>query len=760
MIADLAPAEVAWLQTFFGAPNGLDWDEIEQRTAPSALIDLILPWLHIISSGGSQAAIVLPFVRAGEIVGWYATTRGSTGALELKKELMGWLGSTYVDHFEATPGDSRDPMASSLRQRYGGIVYRFSSAAGTTTARMADRLSAFARLVRRRPLTNRTPIRPVGAIRSDFERALLVQDAERAETLIAELRGTGRLNEENLRYLDVRLKAGLGLWRQIARDHWLVKTLSDLPVPVQILADLIEALYRTYLEDLETAGDTSALLDAFKQHLGTPYPRLFATRRGIRTPRVIKAFLLFERVLDRPNQAFLTDLVSLLPTDDPGHALFAALAAPVPAPGPSPSLEAPVSVSEEDEAEAAFDDGQYDRAFTLYHDLPLSKRSVQRLLFCALFVETSDARQSLLSKIDQADPVFLATLTDQVRKKIDDLREVSRGTASEEDKHGIVDSWLGWAEGLAAGRNISAFARSLHNALTWDVAQITRDAATSSRFSGLLGGLSGEAAEVARRAVPAIFNAVFPDRLQSNEALRPIAILLFDLIALDETLTSTDLELLQLLVGQLLTIGVSPTDYGNLVSGLEDVQQRIGSYAHLAWSLDICEALAIAPAPGDRAREARQQFFLLLVGQAQPFAHRLERADVLPFVLLSRDFGLDPEVLGAITLPSPAGEDIETPDLSGKLIAIYTLAEAAARRAKAALMEMFPGVRVETNADTVATARLTSLAKAADIFVFAWKSSSHQAYYCVKDAMGAREPVMVAGKGTASLLRAVLDSVR
>jgi hypothetical protein len=760
MIADLAPSEVAWLKVFFGAPNGLEWDSIEQRTAPQALIDHILPWLQLVSSGSPLMPIVLPFVRSGEIVGWYATARGPAGAFELKKELMGWLGPTYLDYIEAMSGDSPDPMAAAMRQRYDGIVYRFSGATGTTTARMADRLTTFANLARRRPLTNSMPVRPVGAIRSDFERALLVRDAERAETLIAELRGTGRLNEENLRYLDVRLKAGLGLWPQIARDHWLVKTLSDLPMPVQILADIIEALYRTYLEDLETAGDAPALLDAFKQHLGTSYPRLFATRRGIRTPRVIKAFLLFERLLHPPNDAILTDLASLLSTDDPGYMLFAGLAAPIPALTPSPVLEEPVSASDEDEAEEAFDDGQYDRAFALYHDLPLSKRSVQRLLACVLFIDTNDARQSLLVGIDEADPAFVATLAGPVRKKIDDLRGLSQRNANDETKKAVVDSWFDWAECLAAGRDVGALARFLNNALTWDIAQITRDEAVSSRFAGLLGGLSGEAAEAARRAVPAIFNAVFPDRAQSNEAARPIAILLFDLIALDDTLTPTDLELLQLLVGQLLTIGVSPTDYGNLVSGLEDVQQRMGSYAHLAWSLDICEALAIAPAPGDAARVARRQFFLLLVGQAQSFAHRLERQDVLLFTLLCTDYGLDPEVLGAITLPKQTKVEVESHDLSGKMIAIYTLVEAAASRARAALIEMFPGVRVETNADTVATARLTSLAKAADIFVFAWKSSSHQAYYCVKDAMGTREPVMVAGKGTASLLRAVLDKLR
>ena len=71
---------------------------------------------------------------------------------------------------------------------------------------------------------------------------------------------------------------------------------------------------------------------------------------------------------------------------------------------------------------------------------------------------------------------------------------------------------------------------------------------------------------------------------------------------------------------------------------------------------------------------------------------------------------------------------------------------------------MYPGCRAEVNSDLVCTAQLTSLANAADLFVFAWKNSSHQAFYCVKDAMAPREPVWAAGKGTASILRAVADS--
>ena len=109
----------------------------------------------------------------------------------------------------------------------------------------------------------------------------------RATELIAELRATGRLNEENLRYLDVRMQAGLGYWPQIARNHWLIATLSDLAMPPQTLADLVEALYRTFVEPLEAEVDQDEFLRAFEENIARPYPRLFASRRGIRAPRVV-----------------------------------------------------------------------------------------------------------------------------------------------------------------------------------------------------------------------------------------------------------------------------------------------------------------------------------------------------------------------------------------------------------------------------------------------------------------------------------------
>jgi hypothetical protein len=258
--------------------------------------------------------------------------------------------------------------------------------------------------------------------------------------------------------------------------------------------------------------------------------------------------------------------------------------------------------------------------------------------------------------------------------------------------------------------------------------------------------------------ISTLINSFFPLGATVSPALRPIAGILFFLIAMDDPLSNTDLEVLAQLLGHRLALGIASGEYVSMAEDLVDVQGRVSSYDTLPWSLDVCEALALAPASSDEAREARLRFFMKVLGQTQAFAHRLKPSDLESLELLLRDFEVDEATIRWLRVAQ--GERAlkeETPDLSGKTIGIYTLAQSAGARAKAALERMFPGCTVEVNSDMVCTTKLTSLAKAADLFVFAWKSSSHQAFFCVKDALAPREPIWPGGKGTASILRAVTN---
>lgn len=752
MIEHLPQQEQAWLSRFFVSPNELNWSSLLNGSAPPSEADQVGQWLSLL---GSRAAppLILPFMRGGAVTGWYATTQGVSGGYELGDEINAWLGPTWLSRFERVPEDSNDPMATAMRDRFGGTVYRFTGADDMAMQTISGRLSEFASVLVRRPVATRTQIRPVGAIRSDFERALLAGDEVQAEAMIAEFKQSGRLNEENLRYLEVRLSAGLGLWPQIARDHWLIKTLADLALPPQILADLIEALYRTYVEEAEAADNGAALRDAFARHVATPYPKLFASRRGIRAPRVVKAFALYEQLQPSPDTAIIDALFALLPTGTDAS-LFGV------APGPKPM---PASDTTLDQADEAFDDGQFDRAFEFYLRLPSSRKTISRLVSCVGTMGTDEARDRLLAVVHQAGEELLESLAPAVVAKLESLRQAQGLDTSSppdaEDASG-ANPWMRWAEQLQAGHDLAGAERDAQSAPTnWDASEIRQSGQLAQQFADVIGGLNGEAGVVARAAVPQIYASVFPDDVPPSPTARPVASLLFLLIAMDETLSRADLDLLGQLTSLLIEQGLSTDDYVSLMGDLEDVQKRIGSYAYLPWSLDVSEALAILPCPSDNARDARLRLFLQVLGQAAGFAHRLARGDLLPMETLSKDYGVGSEAVVALKREAAADDAVaaSTPNLNGKTIGIYTLAETAGSRAKVALEDLFPGCKVVVNSDLVATAQLTNLAKAADLFVFAWKSSSHQAFYCVKDALVGKEPIWVPGKGTASILRTVLD---
>ncbi|WP_062912981.1 protein DpdD [Sphingopyxis macrogoltabida] len=748
----------AWLSEFFSDPNELHWASLRDGTAPPEIAEQVLPWLLALADSGSMAPVILPFVRAGKVAGWYATTRSGEGGFEFAAELQAWLGPTYLSLFEQAHVDSSDPSAMAIARRSNGRVWKFSGANGAAKAIISRRLDEYCGLLRRRPKRVQTAARPVGTIRGDFERALLAKDAAAAEGFIAELKTTGRLNEENLRYLTVRLSAGLGLWPEIARNHWLVQTMSDLALPPRILADIIEALYRTYVDAVEAAGDVTKTLATFDSHVAGRYPRLFASRRGIRTPRVVKAFLLFEQLQSRPNGDIIDELGNLLEDSDKIRVLVE-----------RPQAEPVSAVDPETEADEIFDDLQYDRAFSLYTRLPLTKKIIGRLITCAQFIGTEEARARLISLVHSADPELIGNLAPPMRDKLHGLSAplsplpfpelVSAGEGVSALGANEPNGWMAWAEKLRSAEDLSGAEQALQTAVTnWTTAEFKSDTAKARAFADIIGNLNGEAAMLARRAVPQIFESFFPADELVSEGGKPVAELLFALVAMDDGLSTSDLDILAQLLNILLALGLSGPEYVSIVSDLEDVQDRVRSYANLPWSLDVCEILAVSPAQSDAAGSARQAFFLRVLGQAQTFAHRLGPQDFLPMEFLAKDFGLDSASVDILRRKDGSDEaPTESVDLTGKLIGVYTLAEAAGARAKASLEKMFPGSVVEVNSDLVATDKLRNLARSADIFVFTWKSSSHAAFYCIKDELPGGEPIWAAGKGTASIIRAVIE---
>ena len=100
------------------------------------------------------------------------------------------------------------------------------------------------------------------------------------------------------------------------------------------------------------------------------------------------------------------------------------------------------------------------------------------------------------------------------------------------------------------------------------------------------------------------------------------------------------------------------------------------------------------------------------------------------------------------------------PNYQNVQIGIYSLQEQAAKRASEILSNTYPKISVKTNNDHVCTDRLRSLSKNSDVFVFSWRSSKHQAFYCVKEHQP-KDKILLQppGKGCSSLVTIVAENI-
>jgi len=235
----------------------------------------------------------------------------------------------------------------------------------------------------------------------------------------------------------------------------------------------------------------------------------------------------------------------------------------------------------------------------------------------------------------------------------------------------------------------------------------------------------------------------------------PIYITLIRIVAWNGMVSANELELASALIQALLSLGPSKDDYVEAVDAYSEIVSANNAPTNVDWALNAAEVLALYATPD---KESRLRFFMAVVDLARSYTHRLKPAQYAILSLLAKDYDCD-SLLEAFPIETGGQtQAVQDSDFNG-LIGIYTLTEPAGHRARQFLRKVLPKAEVEVNSDYVATDKLRHLANAADIFVFAWKSSKHQAYYAAKEARGSRQILLPLGKGSASILDCVLSEL-
>lgn len=734
---EISPVEISWMKLFFSPPNDIHWGDFNSAKVDAHLRDELIAW---VSSFGAQNCeiVLLPCLTAGTTI-WYACSPDPQTMAQVREEMEALVANSYAD-LEAYPAvDPLNPSEIALQQRFGANICKIIPYQGNESF-VLRRFEMYRQLTSRRPKRNRVGARPVGKIRFDFDKAILAGQYDDASAHIEEMRTTGRLSLENQRFLEIRLLAAQEKWQQIVADPTYLRSVVDLPLPKRILADLVESVYQVYLHKYEIAQDPVGVVESFKIDVLPKYGRLFRARKGLTTPSALKAFLLDQLSSDAPEAAICQELVNAYPVDCPGYNFIHALMGGLPKHAPTKEKI--------ERAKEAFDDDKIEQALRLFVSCTPDQEVLARVLRCSRELETLTDLEIAWDFCQKCPATWIEELTGKQRKDYDGLKE----TFSKKP----IGNWIEWTEFvLEGGDQAQADEIARSGADEWSLNELFAIPDGVERLCRLLSDGVND--------YPDFFQAQFPKIYEFTESfgrpnaqLRPLYIALLEMLACSDTVGESDLILAQELIESLFEVGVSPEAYQNILETVELFWATAKSFKYLDWALDMAELLAISPSPKPNLRA---QFFNNVLSLVATNSQRIEPSTWMVLELLGQDY----DAVDFVGQLRPADREVEAFEgknpLAGKKVGIYSLTEPAAIRARQILEGMFPGVRVEVNHDHEATPALENLAKSSDLFVFAWRSSKHQAYYCVKKYVKEEKLILPKGKGSSSIISCITDMI-
>lgn len=751
MIDALPPQERSWLETFFSGRNALKWDAIVGDNAPAAWLELVTPWLATFSDKNAELPIVLPVFDEHGPCQWYGLAQNESVAASLSQELVAVVGPSYSDFCGQPLLESEgDEIECALQKRFGHFIFFLRPLDIAARDSIAQALKTYLGLLRRRPdIPDRTQ-RPFGKIRAEFDRALLAGNEADALQLRDELVASGRVDAEQHKYLEIRMLAGLGRQHQLARDSHLLKSVLGLALPAQIVADVVEALYVTFIAPVENNQDVETILTVFRNDIARQFGPLFKERKGIRQPNVLKAFLLYELAQEEPNVARCEAIAAAYPANE-GRELVEYWADRLA--GPPPPRADSFELTRQ-----ALADEDYELALSLSFDGLPQSWVYPTMLRCAVELDDAEVTEHVLAAVSKVPEEDRATWSKRDIKRMQQLlEETSGGGETHQPPKVRPDAdWLSWVRFVEAGNYDQPPLNILNDGLArWAVESYATDTVACHELADKIGNARGNAEQVFRDAFTQLVD-FFVDRPASPvRGFVPIYIMLLRTVAWNGVVSANELELASTVLQALLSLGPSKEDYVEALDAYTEILNTNNAPGNIDWALNASEALSLLASPD---KEVRLRFFVAVIDMVRSSAHRLNSAQYEILSLLAKDYGCADLLDAFPTLDEGAGETDAHADFEG-LIGIYTLTEPAGQRARQFLRKILPLARIELNADMVATDKLKNLAANSDIFVFAWKSSKHQAYYAAKYARGTRQTLLPLGKGSASIIGCVLSGL-
>lgn len=708
-----------WLIDFFHVGNGISLDKVLDESYGHEYQELLAPLIKRGCEG--KWPILLP--AKTNRLWFYAAEQDKRRLLELERYLAAFLGSadTYSNPPIITVPEH--PTEKVLLAKSPSGVIRFTLLDNVkdnfeAQKRVFNALAQLSNLYDQRPEISSTVRRPFGRILRDFFTAYSAKNGEKARKYYNELNGCENLSQRNLISIELQTLATEENWTAILKHPHLENILSGR-ISQRLIQILLRSIGETGLSSIINEGDYSKHSLERARQLCEPLNSVFL---GIPA---------FEHC-----ESFIGDwkLWSM----------------------------------------GAVATGKHD--FSQYLPKLVEQEWVDKLTNWAGIkgnntkTEASVTNETVINSMDDVMAMLQHSLiapSDQLPRIIESLEKAPRDLLSQiEQLPRINQLWQslkeevevnerGWSEWFEELWRPDCDVNKLQSEAFNDYQSWKGSSFDLSLVLSLLDtGASDTAGIVLRNIIPILIDWL--DERQVDCQGR-FWVSLLELLALDEIVTTEDLNLAGLVAQRILITPHSRDEYRLMIDAILLLWDKGASIPAYRYLVDIAENLLESSSPDSQKR-------LELWQEAQKFAlnrwGRLDRSEkLLTECLTSELLGKESLSVFPELIPETLNDCNERllPELQGSSLAIYSLTEGACRRAKGILTSMFTGLHVEINHDHVATPALINLAKKADYFIFATNSSKHQAFYPVIKIRN--DLIYPQGKGTSSIVSAFLKVV-
>ena len=742
------------LQRFYSASGHLwSWEEMQSGTTPAARA--ATEWLEA-SPPPQVYPALLP--RADSSAGsasvmWYAVAFSESQAESLRNELRAFLGPVGTDfdgrRADLNPQDPPEAVLAAWAQ--GPWVYRLRVIDASRKDWIRSALERLRSVWNQRPSHPATLFRTTEALLREFHASLVTGDERAARRWLEELRAGGRLSAENVLFLEVERLAALGRWGELLlHPQWSL--LQQIRRPRQVTARMIEAIWRERLARFASHNDPTGAAAYFREHVWPENGPLFRQRGQASARPVVLAFLLATATAPTPHHDRARALLALIPNSAEERLFAEAVVALIPLPGKEKPIGAVL------QARSAVEGNDYETAWELLRAQPASPESTRLLLECAYELGSPEAAREVqgalasLSKEEQ-EKLFRSKRYRLIWEELQRLLTASPEPTDWEEWLQRLDAHPEWTEAVLTARQ---------GAGLWSVDPYRdRPARVQAIAAKLLADRPIPAARSLRLALPYLIGFF----LQNGYGIPEFRVIYKDLLmllALSEDFSGQDFALVQTLVDALFEAGMTVELYHEALQSCEALWHAHGGPNRLDWALEILDTLAASPALVPYARDS---FFNTVRASFQQNHRRVRQDQWKLFEWLCRDLGrLEDFAAVSPTAALTEGHQDILPDqdaLAGKLVAIYTLTESAAQRAKAIIQDMYEGVDVRLNHELDGSSQLKALARQADWFIVATRSAKHAATEFIKAERPATKSSLLypPGKGASSIVRVLLTAL-